>query len=298
MANPDEHDLMGLLTLFLASGKLNSTHVLPVLRELTQAEVREASISALLDAVTQHEGGAFDRLADHLKNCRLREARGVRIVGSGDGVRAATIRKQILTISWLINVVLGTMILLWNRSFVALWVGSENYVGLLENLLMMLLCIQLVFIRHDANIIDVTLNIRRKVLLGVLSGILSITLAYVLGRYVFPGVLGVVLGLLSGRSVLTFLYPRLVSRALQARNRDLGGWLRKALATVLTFSAALFLAQRIELTGWFQLIAYAPPTFLPISIFSFYAGLSASERKHVIKRLGAISRLTRLRPQP
>jgi O-antigen/teichoic acid export membrane protein len=220
------------------------------------------------------------------------------IVGSGDGERAATIRKQILTISWLINVILGTMILLWNRSFVALWVGPENYVGLLENLLMMLLCIQLVFIRHDANIIDVTLNIRRKVLLGALSAILSITLAYVLGSYVFPGVLGVVLGLLLGRSVLTISYPRLVSRALQAKNRDLGGWLRKALATALTFSTALFLAQRIELTNWFQLIVYAPPTFLPISIVSCYAGLSASERKHVVKRLGAISRLTRPRPQP
>ncbi len=74
MEKPDERDLAELLTLFLASEKLSSTLVLPVLHELTQAQAGKASVSELMDALAQRDGAAFDRLAAHLQSCRLREA--------------------------------------------------------------------------------------------------------------------------------------------------------------------------------------------------------------------------------
>ncbi len=50
------------------------------------------------------------------------------------------------------------MVLLWNRSFVHLWVGNEHYAGELTNFLLVLLAIQLIFIRNEAGILDLTLD--------------------------------------------------------------------------------------------------------------------------------------------
>jgi hypothetical protein len=74
MADTADRDLIDLLTLFLASGKLNSVHVLPVLEQLAGKNVRDPSVTDLLDAVSQHPGPAFERLADHLSSSRFREA--------------------------------------------------------------------------------------------------------------------------------------------------------------------------------------------------------------------------------
>jgi hypothetical protein len=60
--------------LFLASGKLDRVHVLPVQEQLARATVRDVSVTELLDALAQHEGTVFEQLSDHLRSSRLREA--------------------------------------------------------------------------------------------------------------------------------------------------------------------------------------------------------------------------------
>ena len=60
---------------------------------------------------------------------------------------------------------MGTSILLWNRSFIGLWVGADRYSGSFPHSLIVIGVIQLVFIRSDANIIDLTLRLSQKVLL-------------------------------------------------------------------------------------------------------------------------------------
>ena len=100
------------------------------------------------------------------------------IVGKKDFVKAGKVRGEIMIGSWLIISVLASLILLWNSSFVALWVGREIFVGHTENLFMVLLMVQLVFIRNDAFIIDVTLNIRKKVILVAFACALGLILAY------------------------------------------------------------------------------------------------------------------------
>ena len=86
MADTADRDLISLLTLFLASGKLNSAQVLPVLEQLARENVPDPSVTDLLDAVNQHEGPAFEQLADHLRSCRFREAQAYHLSRKRNGV--------------------------------------------------------------------------------------------------------------------------------------------------------------------------------------------------------------------
>src|SRR6185295_8384546 len=95
------------------------------------------------------------------------------VIGKRDFERANRVRNEIMTITWFIVTVFGSTMLLWNQSFVNLWVGKEYYVGKYANLLMTLMISQFVFIRNDANIIDLTLDLRQKVLNGLISAALS-----------------------------------------------------------------------------------------------------------------------------
>ena len=49
------------------------------------------------------------------------------IVGAGNLQKAARVRSEIMLLTWLVVTVVGVVILLWNRTFIRLWVGAEYY---------------------------------------------------------------------------------------------------------------------------------------------------------------------------
>jgi len=102
------------------------------------------------------------------------------LIGAKQHQKAAIVRSEMLVLNWLMTTVIGVGILLWNRSFITLWVGPIHYAGPWANLLIVLAVTQLAFIRTDAFIIDLTLNLSRKVALGGLSALLSLGIAAVL----------------------------------------------------------------------------------------------------------------------
>ncbi len=162
------------------------------------------------------------------------------IIGSGDKRRAARIRGEIMSMTWLLVTALCTTVLLWNRTFIGLWVGDQHYLGTLATLLIVLVVTQFVLIRNDANIIDLTLDLPIKVSLGLGSATLGIVLAAILvGRY-DQGVIGLSVGLLLGRSVLSVAYPAMIGRFLGVplRSQILGS-ARPATVTATLFALAV-----------------------------------------------------------
>src|SRR3989442_15201101 len=76
------------------------------------------------------------------------------LIGEGQYERAALARGDLMILTWLFATAVGTTILLWNRSFVALWVGAEHYGGALGDLLIRCIPFQTAFIPADAFLID------------------------------------------------------------------------------------------------------------------------------------------------
>jgi O-antigen/teichoic acid export membrane protein len=162
------------------------------------------------------------------------------IIGLGDMAKASDVRNEIMSFTWLLLTVAGAVILLWNGVFVQLWVGSNVYAGVLPTLLVIMLVAQITLIRNDANIIDLTLNIRTKAILGVISELLALSLAALLVKHYHLGILGVCAGCIAGRSVISVAYPLVVSRYLGISfYSQLKSLLRPIFFTSILFTAIL-----------------------------------------------------------
>src|SRR5256886_4782335 len=51
------------------------------------------------------------------------------LIGRGEQDRARAVRRELLTLTWLFATTVGVTVLCWNRSFLAMWVGPQNYGG-------------------------------------------------------------------------------------------------------------------------------------------------------------------------
>ncbi|GIW50660.1 MAG: hypothetical protein KatS3mg081_0015 [Gemmatimonadales bacterium] len=180
--------------------------------------------------------------------------------------------------------VLGAVVLLWNRSFVTLWVGDEHYAGMWVNLFLVLMAVQLLLIRNDTYLIDLTLNVRRKVILGFVSFLISSSIAVVLAP--FLGVMGLCLGILLGRLVLTLAYPTLtgtfLGSSLPAQLRPL---LRPGLLMGALFVVSAYIGEIASAKKWLHLIAYIGINVPLMFVAMFWGGFSAQQRTVLIRRV-------------
>jgi O-antigen/teichoic acid export membrane protein len=218
------------------------------------------------------------------------------ILGSGQLKKAAHIRGEMMTLTWLVSTALGATILAWNRTFLDLWVGTGHYVGRLSAFLITLVVVQFVLIRSDAGIIDLSLDLRRKVVIGFLSSIVAIAAAALMVGYFKWGVVGLCLGLICGRLMLTLGYPSIVGRILEkGLLSQLRSCLRPALVTFFLCGIASWLdgyihfGGRSGLSGWIRLVWMAGLTAGLFVAAAFYLGLSGRQRRTILRRLRAVN---------
>jgi hypothetical protein len=197
-----------------------------------------------------------------------------------------------MSLTWLVVTVVGSTILLWNRAFIRLWVGAEHYAGSIPALLIIAVVTQFVLIRNDANIIDLTLNLPNKVLIGALSATLSLVVAGVLVSSFKAGITGLCLGFIAGRSILSLGYPLMIGRFLGVSlHSQLKGVLRPAFVTVLLFSLASKLGDFLTastwfaVSGWVDLVLSVGVTLGVVLLLAFCAGLSSDQRRYILRRV-------------
>jgi O-antigen/teichoic acid export membrane protein len=205
------------------------------------------------------------------------------ILGKGDVEHAAAIRSEMMALSWLLVIGTGVSILAWNHSFVTLWVGRDMYAGSTVNLLLVLLTAQLVFQRNDSNLIDVSLDVRNKAMLGGAGLVVSVALGWLLGSR--HGMAGLVAGFLAGRMVTGIAYPVLagsrVQVALSAQARAL---MRPGLVTAALFGAAFVMGESVHLRTWPALLAAVAVTSIAGGGMGWVGGLDTAMRRRLWAR--------------
>jgi hypothetical protein len=174
-------------------------------------------------------------------------------------------------------------------------VGAEHYSGSVPNLLIVASAMQLALIRSDGNIIDLTLRLSQKVLLGLLSVTVSIVAASIMVGYFKLSVVGLCLGIMGGRLIISVGYPMLISRFLGVSlSSQLNRMLRPVFVTILLFSTAIGLDRFVSVTagagikGWLIFILSAGVTGILMLLISFFAGLSGDQRRNMMRRVRAV----------
>jgi O-antigen/teichoic acid export membrane protein len=217
------------------------------------------------------------------------------IIGTGDFERAVRLREEINSSIWLLATTIGASVLVWNRVFLGLWVGADHYAGSTPNLLIIVMAMQLAFFRSDGNIIDLTLRLNKKVLLGLISSAISIGVASLLVGYFKLGIVGLCLGIMGGRLIMTIGYPMLIGHFLGIQlSSRLNSLVRPAVVTIPLFLIAFGVDKFIPVTvgtgikGWIIFLLSAGVTGIVMLFISFYAGLSSDQRKSIISRIQTV----------
>lgn len=223
------------------------------------------------------------------------------IIGAGNLDKATSVRNEIMAFTWLLLTVAGAVILLWNPLFVQLWVGKSYFAGLIPSLLIIVWVAQVALLRNDANIIDLTLDIKSKVLVGVLAEILAFSLAALLVGHYKMGIIGVSVGCIAGHLIITLVYPWLVGRFLGISFYfQLKSALRPLLITAFIFMLMIgashykdtFISIEKSHT-WPGLIAGAATTSAIVSVLAFYGGLAKNQRVNLLKRVKLVTKRSR-----
>jgi O-antigen/teichoic acid export membrane protein len=207
------------------------------------------------------------------------------LVGAGQLNRAARVRAETMVLAWLVGIGSAATAIVWLPAFLDVWVGSKFYAGPTQTVLICVMMLQLALIRVDSNVIDLTLRVRGKVLLGLLSAALSAGLGYVLAGPAGLGIGGLAVGFMLGRIPLTIAYPVLVGRllGLRARTQVAAIW-RPALTSVALLAGAAWLRDQTGTPGWVPLILLGSLTAAAMLLLAYLAGLSASQRVAVRSR--------------
>lgn len=210
------------------------------------------------------------------------------LMGAGRLDRVRALRHELARLTWMLTLPAAVVVVLLNRSFLALWVGETFYPGTLEVALIVILALQLVYLRNDANIIDLSLDLRIKVLLGVVTVALSVGLGWLLMESLDSGIVGLVLGYLLGRSVTLVGYAKIVSSLVDDR---LGSQVRRLVRPVLVgaalLAAAAYTSEFVFIQSWLVLILAGIGAFALAAALLLPLGFDGKARTAVIERLRA-----------
>lgn len=206
------------------------------------------------------------------------------LIGSKELRTASLLRRQLLVLSWCLVTGIGATTLAWNRSFVSLWVGASYYSGFWVNLVIVLRMVQSVLKDVDHYIIDSALQLRLRVIINIVTSLLSVGLAIVLTRHF--GVLGLCLGIVAGRMVQSVLFP-FIARACLGERGTLRPQLllRPAMTTALLFILAGIVGERMPVSGWSALFAGAVVTFLLTALAALFFGFPSDQRALLLAHL-------------
>jgi O-antigen/teichoic acid export membrane protein len=214
------------------------------------------------------------------------------IIGDRRYARAAVLRRELLAVTILFAAAAGSAVLLWNRSFVSLWVGSDNYAGVWTNLLLVLIAAQTGFIRCDSYIIDAALQPGWRVRVSTVAAFVALGLSIVLTHSL--GTIGLCLGILIGRGLQSIWYPLLVRKCLHRAPELSGSWLLRPLATMgALFALCAYAGEHLLVRHWMLWGLAVVSTLLLAAAVMLFGGLPAEVRAPILVRAGELGRRLR-----
>ena len=207
-------------------------------------------------------------------------------IGGKEFDRVRSLRGELFSLIWMVGLAIASVAVIWNRSFVTLWVGGDRYAGNLLTLLITIKVFQFILLITDAAILDLTLDMKAKVIFGAISLISSFALSILAISVFHLGTTGLVLAYLIGQSILMFAYPWIVLRYLGIKvSRQWLMFARPLGISAAVFAISIFLGSKVLIHDWVSLIVLCALTFFVAIAFAYFYGLPRQMRTALLNRL-------------
>ncbi len=198
--------------------------------------------------------------------------------GRKENQRIATLRITIQTLAIALMTVLGLGLVIYNRSFIKLWIGPEYYAGDTVNFFLIILTIQSIFLYVDATFMDFMLEVKRKSFVILVSGVVSIILGVALAGPL--GLLGIILADLVGQILLTIYLTFFVTRRIATPTKEYFQRLLMPISFCITLLIVGYMISPIigDVTNWFDLGWRIILTLSITAIFVWFVVVNKKER--------------------
>jgi O-antigen/teichoic acid export membrane protein len=202
------------------------------------------------------------------------------LFGNQEFDKVKKVRELIINLTWLFAVSTGVTVLLFNRSFIQLWVGPDHYAGLYENLWILLVSLQSIFFQIDSFIINVTLDMKLKFFLTVCASLMTIVLAFFLVEQF--QIVGLCISIMMGRLILTIGYPIILKKRMHDASTLFPAKIfQPILIAALLILLSAYSSQWINLNNWFLLTAAVILTLICTSLLFWIIGIRPADRREI-----------------
>lgn len=192
-----------------------------------------------------------------------------KLIGEGKYEYLLTIRSNMIFLISYFGLITGIVICLINKSFITIWIGGGYFVGSLETILLVVLGVIYVSQEIDSSLINMSLQIKAKIKLGIASLILTI----ILGAILVPilQVKGLLISLLFSRIIVSLGYFMILKNILKAEqftNHILP--FKFQILYLLILLPAGYLGNVVNTSNWFVLIFSIPLIFIFTNLMMWF----------------------------
>lgn len=204
-----------------------------------------------------------------------------RLFGGGEIEKFGKIVQSFREVIFFIAVVFAGSILALNQNFISLWVGEEYFLGDMINILIAISMVQLIMIRYEAQIQDVSLNIKNKVLIGLSSTLFSLLLAVLLYKWMGEKIEWIFIGIIVGRLGLNFIFPLMVNRIAKVDYAMTSNYA----AGFFIMLAAYFVGRQLTIDSWLEFFLVSTLYMCMLLIISYSFLLSVKNKKLLLNKV-------------
>ncbi|MBO9200515.1 MULTISPECIES: lipopolysaccharide biosynthesis protein [Niastella] len=203
-----------------------------------------------------------------------------KLLGLKEYDKINSVRKKIHSVTLLLTTAFGVTVIIFNHSFLKVWVGKEHFAGQLANVMIMITIMQDTYVKNDACIINATLDIKKKVFLTLISGVLFASFGILLASK--WGITGLCLALIISRLFLFIGQRKILAGIMQLGARTMFNInFRPIITSFILLGTAVWLASLTGVVTFYQLVLLAPTAFITsLSVF-YFCGLSKTERQEL-----------------
>ena len=202
------------------------------------------------------------------------------LYGQGKYEKFLKFRSHIMLTTWILAGAVGTTVLALNQSFTLRWIREDHFAGQMVNLLVVIAIMQQLLISNDSSFITMTLDLKQKVLIGMMAAITSIGVsALLIGKL---GIAGLCIGMITGRSIMSLTFPFIILKKTGHRVLKININARVAAVSGAMLAAGYYIGQMVLIDKWLPLIAMAAAIFTTSGLMIFTLGLSHTQRREIL----------------
>jgi O-antigen/teichoic acid export membrane protein len=200
-----------------------------------------------------------------------------KLIGAKNLFKSRKVTESLREIIFFITALFGCLILIINKNFVILWMGEDFFLGSHTNLIIVLIMIQLVMLRVEGQIQDLSLKIKNKVIVGGIGAVLSIWLGVFMYNFMDKQIEGLFLGVLIGRFLLNVAFKTMVNKMMKLKTK----FVNFIYLGIMIIGCYFLQGMLPQFNSWLYFIPYSMLLTIALITICYFLFLS-EESKHKI----------------